>query len=516
MNFDLEQLSLSAPLLVVAVGAMVALLVEAFSRSRVSGEPVTPRNDLVVFSLLVLGAAAYLSAGQWEAAAAPQPIYGGMLVVDRFSIYLSFVIYAGAALAVLLAGGFLREQRFEFGEFYALVLLAVSGMQVLATAVDLVAVFIGVETMSLAVYVLTGSWRRSAKSSEAALKYFLIGAVASAVLLYGIALVYGATGTTNLLAIGAAGRDAATLSTLHLPSVPAGALGDPIFLVGSFFIAAALAFKVAAVPFHFWAPDAYEGAPTPVTAFMAAAVKAAAFGTLIRIFATGYGRPELIFGAGGWASLAAALAIVTMTLGNVAALRQENLKRMLAYSSISHAGYLLVGVAAMGLVGDEARGPLLYYLLAYTFTTVGSFGVMAWYSGFGNERQNLDDWAGLGARHPGAALAMTVFLLSLGGLPPTAGFFGKFYLFRAALAKPGLMPLVLVAIANSLVSMYYYLRPIMAMYFREPGREAAPVKSASTTIALLLAALCTLGLGLAPNWFIEAAGQAGLYLPFGK
>jgi len=503
MSFDLTQLSLSSPLLAVSLGGVLLLLLESFSRSRgpQNALPSEPRSYLAAISLMVLAVAAWLSLSQWTAAAAPQAIYNGMLAVDRYSIFLSLTFFAGAALTILMAGGFMREQRFEFGEYYSLTLLATAGMMMLAQALDFVSLFIGLETMSLAVYVLTGSWRRSARSSEGALKYFLIGSFASAVLLYGVALIYGATGTTSLSAIG------------QLPHGDGTATADPVFLVGTYLVAAGLAFKIAAVPFHFWAPDAYEGAPTPVTAFMAAGVKAAGFAVLIRLFATAYGSADLTFGAGGWASMAAVLAILTMTLGNVAALRQDNIKRMLAYSSISHAGYLLVGVAAMGLSGSEARGPLLFYLLAYTFTTVGSFGVVAWYASRGNERQNLDDWAGLASRHPAAALAMTVFLLSLGGFPPTAGFFAKFYVFRVALARPGLLPLVIVAVANSVVSVFYYLRPITAMYFREPGREAQPPRATATTVALLIAALCTLGIGLFPGAFIEAASQATLLLP---
>jgi NADH-quinone oxidoreductase subunit N len=513
MTFDPAELWLSAPLLVVITGALVLLLLESYARASLPGAPRGGgRSFLGPLALIVLGIAAAFELGMWRSAETAQTIYHGMLAVDRFGIFLALVFFVGAGLSVLLAGGFMREHRFEFGEFYALVLLATAGMMILAQASDLVTLFIGLETMSLAVYVLTGSWRRSAKSSEAALKYFLVGAFASAVLIYGIALVYGMTGTTNLVALGAAGQTAPA----GMATVDPASFTSPIFLIGSFLIAAALAFKIAAVPFHLWAPDAYEGAPTPVTAFMAAGVKAAGFATVVRVFATAYGRPELTFGPGGWASLAAVLAMLTMTLGNLAALRQDNLKRMLAYSSIAHAGYLLVGVSAMGLIGEEARGPLLYYLLAYTVTTVGSFGMVAWIGSYGEERQHLDDWAGLAARHPAAALGMTLFLLSLGGIPPTAGFFGKFYLFRAALMKPGLLPLVIVAVANSVVSVFYYLRPVTAMYFREVGREPTPVRSSGVVAALVVAALATLLLGLLPHAAIDFANHASLLLPVGK
>ncbi len=502
LTFDaaqLGQVKAIAPLLIVAAGGCLMLLLEAFTRGRPGDAGAPPsRTHLAALTLVTLAAAGAVAVAGWEAAATPARLFGGMLAIDRFSIFLELVVFAGAALSVLLAGGFLREHRFEFGEFYALVLLATAGMQILVAATDLVTLFIGIETMSLAVYVLTGSWRRAAKSSEAAMKYFLVGAFASAVLIYGIALVYGEGGSSNLLAIGALPAD--------------GAPSHPVFLIGTFFILAALAFKIAAVPFHMWAPDAYEGAPTPVTAFMAAAVKAAGFGALVRVVATAYPATGLTFGAGGWAPTAAVLAILTMSLGNLAALRQDSVKRMLAYSSIAHAGYLLVGVAAMGQAGEEARGPILYYLAAYTLTTVGSFGIVAWYGSHAEERHQLDDWAGLGARHPAAALAMTVLLLSLGGIPPTAGFFGKFYIFKMALGHPGMVPLVLIAIANSLVSIFYYLRVVTAMYFREPGRAATPIRASGTTAALLIATLGTIALGVFPGWFLQAASQASLLL----
>lgn len=523
-QFDSSWLGLTAPLNVVAAGGILLLLFESFTVGRggaAASAPAPhgdapasggsgsgallghPRAFLATVSLMVLALAAFLEVGAWGTLTSPQVIYRGMLVVDRWSVFLGMVFIIGAALSVLVAGGFMREHRFEFGEFYALILFSTTGMLILAHAADLVTLFIGVEAMSLAVYVLVGSWRHSAKSSEGAMKYFLVGAFASAVMLYGIALIYGASGTSSMLALAEIGRSGRP---------PVTVLGEPVFLVGCFFLITGLAFKVAAVPFHMWAPDAYEGAPTPVTAFMAAAVKAAAFGALVRVFATALSRPELTFGPSGWTVVAAVLATVTMSVGNLAALRQDNIKRMLAYSSIAHAGYLLVGVTAMGFAGSEARGPILYYLLGYTFTTIGSFAVVAWYGSRDDERQHIDDWAGMAARHPAAALAMTVFLLSLGGIPPTAGFFGKFYIFRVALSRPGLGWLVIVSVANSLVSVFYYLRVVSTMYFRELGREPTPIQSPGMVASMFLAALGTLGLGLIPSWVVELASQATMFL----
>jgi NADH-quinone oxidoreductase subunit N len=277
--------------------------------------------------------------------------------------------------------------------------------------------------------------------------------------------------------------------------------------MGEYFILIALAFKVAAVPFHMWAPDTYEGAPTPVTGFMAAGVKAAAFGGILRLMNTAFGNQVLVYDFTGWASVLSVLAVLTMTLGNLAALRQENIKRMLAYSSIAHAGYILIGVVAAGLGVAGAQGAVLFYLVSYTFTTLGAFGVVAWIGNRKDERLFVDDWAGVGAARPAVALAMTIFLLSLGGVPPTGGFFAKFYLFRAAMESSQLYLLVVFGVLNSMVSIYYYLRIIVAMYFRDASRPLAPIESASMQAGLVITAVAVVLLGLFPGSVIEwAAG----------
>jgi NADH-quinone oxidoreductase subunit N len=424
-----------------------------------------------------------------------------MLILDRFGLFVTAVCALGGVFSALSSPSFLRQHKMEFGEFYALILFSVAGMSMLAMASDLVSLFIGIETMSLGVYVLTGSWRRAPRSSEAAMKYFLMGAFVSAILIYGMALIYGTSGTTEY-----------ALIQNRLGSLS----GQPLFYVGLFFLLGGFAFKVGAVPFHMWAPDTYEGAPTPVSGFMMASVKAAAFAGLMRVVFSALRHPDVSVGPTGWVQVLYVLSAVTMTLGNIAALRQENIKRLLAYSSIAHAGYLLLGVVALGVVGDEARGPLLYYILAYALTTVGSMGVVAWVGlggGVGEERLNLSQWAGLAKRRPAAALAMTIFLLSLGGFPPTAGFFGKFYVFRAALMKPQLLPLVLLAVVNSVISVYYYLRVITAMYFREAKEEEPAVSGphgGSLAFSVLFAAVLVLAIGLVPVWFAEIAASATL------
>ncbi|MBI4511908.1 MAG: NADH-quinone oxidoreductase subunit N [Deltaproteobacteria bacterium] len=494
---DASQFFFTSPILVLALGGIIVLLLDAYASGAGRRWLMWVSAGTCVLTLL-----SAVLVFRDPATTAGRELFDGMLVADRFALFLTMAFVAAAFLTLLLSGDFLREHGVEYGEYYSLVLFATSGMVILAMAGDLVTVFLGIETMSLAVYVLTGSFRNSVRSSEAALKYFLTGAFASAILLYGMALVYGTTGTTNLKAISEAAK--AT---------------EPVFLTGEFLLIAAFGFKLAAAPFHMWAPDAYEGAPTPVTAFMAAGVKAAGFAGILRLFLTAFGGDVLPFGNMGWGSILGILAAITMTVGNLAALRQENVKRLLAYSSISHAGYLLIGVVASGIGAEEtARPAMLFYLLAYTFTTVGTFGVIAWLGSKGDERLLVDDWSGLATRHPAAALVMTIFLLSLAGMPPTAGFFGKFYVFRAAMQvyDGQLLWLVIVAVLNSIVSVYYYLKIVMAMYFREPTREPRPLQSPAVTIALALAALFVLEMGLLPGFWLDLAtssvmsGMAGL------
>jgi NADH-quinone oxidoreductase subunit N len=496
-SFNPGDLVYQAPLAALVLGGLLVILLDAFSREG------TSRKWLMYFSVASCGIALLSAIGLWQSlgTSGPRSLFSGMLIADRFGMLLVIGILAASILTLLLSSDYMREHAVEYGEYYALVLFAASGMVMLVMSSDLVTVFLGIETMSLGVYVLTGSFRRHRRSTEAAMKYFLTGAFVSGFLLYGIALVYGMTGTTNLAGIGAAsGRVDTSL----------------VFLIGVFMLLASFFFKIAAVPFHMWAPDAYEGAPTPVTAFMSAGVKAAGIATLLRVFTVAFGGEVLPFGRMGWATTITIVAALTMTLGNLVALRQDNVKRMLAYSSISHAGYLLLGVAAAGLATSEATraaavSSTQFYLLAYTFTAIGAFGVVAWIGSKGDERQMLDDWAGLGTRHPAAALAMTIFMLSLGGVPPLAGFFGKFYVFRAAMAVEGspLTWLVIVAALNSVASIFYYLKVVMAMYFRDPAREAKPLRSGAVVAALAIAAAFVVQMGVLPNsWIALAAGSA--------
>ncbi|HEX3696765.1 MAG TPA: NADH-quinone oxidoreductase subunit N [Polyangia bacterium] len=487
MTFNGGDILAYLPMLILIGMGCVIILAETFIQGK-------SRSGLAWLG--AAGCVASLGAlcAQWPDAATPQTHFQGMLVVDRMALYLDGAFIVASFLTLLFAPGYLREQGFEFGEFYALVLFGGAGMMMVVHANHMVSLLIGIETMSLAAYVLTGCWRRSQRSIEGAIKYFLMGAFATGFLVYGIALVYGTTG--------------GEMSYAGIAAKVPEASKSPVFFLGEYFILIALFFKVAVVPFHMWAPDTYEGAPTPVTGFMAAGVKAAAFGGIVRVLDTAFASPLLVFDFTGWASVLSVLAALTMTLGNLAAIRQENIKRLLAYSSISHAGYILIGVIAVGLGAEGAKSAVLFYLMAYTFTTLGVFGVVAWIGNRQDERLFVDDWAGLGAARPAVALAMTVFLLSLGGVPPTGGFFAKFYLFRSAMENPQLYWLVVLGVLNSVVSIYYYLRIVVAMYFRDALRPLAPTDSASTRVGLLITALVVVFLGLFPGMFLDGAGHA--------
>jgi NADH-quinone oxidoreductase subunit N len=484
----LSQLFYQAPLLVCVVGAALMLIAEAFART-------ASKRWVQKLSILVALVGLFVTYVVWKDVDAngSRILFDGMLVADKMGLFLTFIFFATALLVTLISADFFEEHAVLYGELYPLILFTTAGMIMVATAGDLVILLLGIETMSIGAYVLTGSFRRAKRSTEAAMKYFLTGAFASAFLVYGIALIYGATGTTNLAAIQAAASNQTSA----------------LFVLGQFFLIVAVGFKVAAVPFHMWAPDAYEGAPTPITGFMAAGVKAAGVVAIIRLFLVAFGGDVVPYGRAGWTSIFSVLAVLTMTLGNLAALRQENVKRMLAYSSIAHAGYLLIGVVASPMTPDAVPA-LLFYLAAYTFTTLGTFGVVTWIGRKGDERTLVEDWAGLAAKHPAAALAMTVFLLSLAGFPPTAGFFGKFYVFKAAMENDQLLWLVVAAIGNSLISVFYYLRLIVAMYFREPGREHTPLVSTTLTIGLVLCAVAVVGMGLFPNTWLGMAQAARL------
>jgi NADH-quinone oxidoreductase subunit N len=416
--------------------------------------------------------------------------FQGMAVLDNLTLFATLVIGYATGLVLLESIDYLKRRGMESGEFYILVLFAAAGMVIMAGANDLIVVFLGLETMSLALYVLAGFFRTEIQAGEASMKYFLLGAFASGFFLYGIALIYGATGSTNLDKIGAA--------------VKAGAGRDPLLLIGFALLLVGFGFKISAVPFHMWTADVYEGAPTSVTAFIATGSKAAAFAALLRLLLESL-RPL----QGEWTWLFWVLAALSMTLGNVVAIAQQNLKRMLAYSSIAHVGYMLVGIVAGGGLGG---GSVLFYLLVYTFTTAGAFGIILLLERSGEEAVGIGDTAGLATRHPLAALALALFLLSLVGIPPTAGFVGKFYLFGAAV-RSGYVWLAVIGVLNSAAAAYYYLRIIVNMYMREPeGPPAVIMPSFAGALAVAVALWGVIQLGIFPAPLFDLAQSAVLPL----
>ncbi len=412
--------------------------------------------------------------------------FAGAIAIDSYSAFFEIVILIAAMFTVMMSLDYATENSIPGAEYYSLLLFSALGMMLMATAGDLIVIFLGLETMSITVYVLAGIARRDAKSNEAAMKYFLLGAFSTGFLLYGIALVYGATGSIKL-------------GPIH-DAIATGAMGsNPMLLLGVGMLIIGFGFKVAAVPFHMWTPDVYEGAPTPVTAFMAVGVKAAAFSAFLRVFLVDFGA----LGA-HWQSVLWVIAALTMTAGNVIAVVQTNIKRMLAYSAIAHAGYLLLGMAA----GVHAGGAILYYLLAYAFTNLGAFAVVIALEHRGAASNLISDFRGLAERQPLLAGAMAIFLLSLTGVPPLSGFFGKFYIFSSAL-RQGYVYLVVLAVLNSVVSAYYYFYVLVAMYMQEGGVEVERMSARPALVAAIgLAAFATIAIGVYPEPYIMSAASA--------
>jgi NADH-quinone oxidoreductase subunit N len=467
------------PAAIVALTGLVTLLAQAF----------TPKGQRAPSAALSLAGLAGALASVWLLGQEPArgAVLAGALTADGLSLFLQAVILAVAIVTVLLTPGYLSANGIERGEHYALLLFSVVGMLGLVSSLELVSMFVALEIMSVALYGLAGIDRARRESQESALKYFVTGSFASAFFLYGIALVYGVTGSTSIE------RVARALGVMGPQALPLAVLGAALLLVG-------FGFKVASAPFHMWTPDVYEGAPTTVTAFMSAGVKAAAFGALLRVFDSG-----LTSLASHWQPLVAVLAIVTMLVGNLAALAQTSLKRLLAYSSIAHAGYLMTALVARPALASEA---ILFYLVAYAAVNLGAFGVIAALARDGREPATVADLAGLSERRPALAAALTVFLVSLTGIPVTAGFVGKFYLFGAAVSS-GWVVLAIVGVLTSVVSAYYYLRVVVAMYMEPPlGEDDFAAVPAAAVLALVLSAGVTLLFGLWPTPVLTLARLA--------
>jgi NADH-quinone oxidoreductase subunit N len=471
------------PQFIIVIAGMLIMLLEPFTAPE-------RKSRLGQLAVVATALAAYSLKFQWSSHA--RSLFSGMLMVDNYSIFFQWLFLIITGISVLIAMRFNERESINRGEYYSLLLFACSGMSLMAASGDLILTFLGIEVLSIATYVLAGFKRDDIRSNESSLKYFLLGSFATAFLLYGIALIYGSTGSTNYQII----REIATLQGSPQTTTIVG-LG--LLLVG-------FGFKVALVPFHAWAPDVYEGAPTPVTAFMTVGPKAAGFAALVRVLVQAL--PAL--GAEYWTIILWVLAILTMTLGNIVAIRQTNIKRMLAYSAIAHAGYILIGVVANTRAGF---GAVLFYLVAYTVMNLGALSIVLSLSGKGDLRVNLDDYAGLARKAPFLAATLSLFLISLAGIPLTGGFIGKFYLFSAAIQK-SYVGLAIIGVLNSAISVYYYFRIIVMMYMKEPAPgqpEPEPV-SLPVLAIIAIAAIWILWLGIYPTQILNLAGNSTLAL----
>ena len=472
-NTDLDAI---VPMLCVTLAALASMGAEAF---RKPGEKM-PIGGLGIVGLL--GAAAS-TAMLWNR----NSDGFGVIVADNFGLFVTMTLVIVGILTIMFSSQVVHGQEYPKGEYYTLLLFSIVGMMMMATANDLLVVFVALEILSLAVYVLTGIRRDSLKGTEAAFKYFLLGAFSSAFFLYGIAFTYGITGSTRLTAVG---------SYLAAQSLS----GNPMVLIAVGLLLVGFAFKISAVPFHMWTPDAYEGAPAIVTGFMSTGVKAAAFAAFARVFLSAF-EP---FRA-DWAPIVAALAALTMILGTVVGVAQSNLKRMLAYSSIAHGGYLLVGLVSANQVGKAA---ILFYLLGYSVTNLAAFGVIALLGERDRDNDELRDYAGLWHSHPALAALMTVCLLSLGGLPPTVGFIGKWYIFTAAVGA-GYYWLAIIGVLTSVISVFFYLRVVVMMYMAD--RTGAPLPARVTVVgmaALSLSIAAIFYLGVLPAPIMDYAAES--------
>jgi len=466
-----------APELTLVGGAMLTLLIDAF-------RPRVRRDFLAFLTLATVGLAAWFTFDLHDKRAVAMQ---GTFAVDGVALFAKLILLSTCAMAVLISYHYLSRRRIHRGEYYPLLLFSTAGMTLLAAANDLLLVFLALEILSLALYVLAGFARRDDASQESAMKYFLLGAFSSAFLLYGIAIMYGATNTTSISGISrvASSSDARLVFT-------AMAL-----------LAVGFCFKVAAVPFHMWTPDVYQGAPTSVTGFMAAGTKAAGFAALLRVFLVALGPLQW-----DWRPVLWIVAVLTMVVGSVVAITQTDIKRLLAYSSIAHAGYVLVAVVAASREGTAAA---LFYLLVYAFMTLGAFAMIIASAPGGRERLSLGDWTGIGQRHPLFAGAMTLFLLSLAGIPPTAGFMAKFFVFSAAV-QSGETGLVVVGVLSSAIAAFFYLRVIVAMWLQDPDPDAMPLGPTPALVTgLAVAAAVTVVIGVWPQGLIELARNAGIF-----
>ncbi|WP_170763340.1 NADH-quinone oxidoreductase subunit NuoN [Ruegeria lacuscaerulensis] len=471
----LQSVLVSLPEIVVITGACVLLILSLFVR---------PERGYIL-DLAAIAVVLVAAALTWALADQNLLVYSGMFASDRYSAFFKAIFYISTVLTLLLSRRYVEIERVQRGEYNVLLLFALSGMMIMASANDLLSIYVGLELMALCTYVLTGLLRREVRSNEAALKYVILGAVSTGVFLYGVSLIYGLTGTTELDAL----ATAVTASQR-----------DPGLLLAVVFIVAGLVFKVGAVPFHMWVPDVYEGAPTPITAFMSVGPKAAGFAVILRVVLN-----PLLAATDVWI-VVAVIAVFTMALGSFVALVQDNIKRLLAYSSIAHSGFVLLGIVAGG---PDGAASVMLYLLIYTFMNIGIFAaVIAMRSEVGRG-EAIDDFSGLSRSHPALALSMLLFLFALAGIPPTAGFFAKFYVL-VALIEGGHVTISVIAVLLSVVAAYFYIRIVMVIYMRDPAGKFELAFTPGLKLALAIAVVGTIVIGLLPAWFLNLAQMSVL------
>jgi NADH-quinone oxidoreductase subunit N len=492
MTLPLADLVLILPeLLIVGMACLILVL-----------DPITPahKKDLLAWmslGILVVGSVVTVS-GFGERVMA----FSDLVVVDSYAVFWKMLLYLVSGLTILLSMGYLKEEKIQLAEYYAFVLLALAGMMVMVSGADLLTIYLGIELMSITLYIMAGFKRFELRSIESSAKYFVLGAFSSGILLYGISIIFGVTGSTRLVEIAAV--------------VNGRGIDDPLVFIALMLLIVGFGFKVAAVPFHMWTPDVYEGAPTSVTAFMAVASKAASFAAFLRVLLEAFGgiKPD-------WNLLILVICIITVALGNLVAIVQTNVKRMLAYSSIAHAGYALIGVVVAGWAGIEGAvssqgvSSLMLYLAIYSFMTIGAFSMVAILRKGGLEGEEIEDFTGLAKRHKGGAFLMLVFMVSLAGIPPTAGFIGKLYLFMAAV-NAGLAWLAIIGLIFAAISAFFYLRIVMVMYMREPSSEqelhTRLVLSPQVSFVLACAVAGVVLLGIFPGPLVSVADLSSLSL----
>ena len=484
-------LELFIPELSLITFAIVVILLDLF---------IQRKGLLAVVAIAGLVVSAGFTLAMWGGSS--QAIFNNMLAVDNFALFFKLLFLGIAALVILASTDYVSKfARFQ-GEYYALVLLSALGMMLMAATAELISIYVALELTSISLYILVG-FLKNPKSTEASLKYLLLGAVASAVLLYGMALVFGFTGKTQL------GEIAQVIQAMSL----SGILSSPGLILGIVLLIAGFGFKIAAVPFHMWVPDVYEGAPTPITAYLSVASKAAGFAIILRVFYSAFGLPQWL--SLDWGLIFAVLAAIGMTLGNIVALPQTNIKRMLGYSSIAQAGYLMVGLATVGLSPEAdvlGQSAVLFFLAGYAFANLGAFIAIIAISNKVNS-DLIDDYSGMGKRAPLLALGLTLCLISLIGMPPAAGFMAKFYIFSGAV-QHGLLWLVVIAVINSVISAYYYLRVVKVMWLGEPVSEEKVPSSGALRLALSVSCLGVLLLGVIPGFVMKLAEAAAQMFGF--